>query len=63
MVEINYKIVMTAIIGLTIIAVAQMIYDGDNSTLGMMAVGAICLMAGVMLPTPKVDNKTGVLRW
>ena len=62
-VEINYKIVICGIICLTIIYIALLLTHNIDGTIGAMIVGVIGLAIGVVIPSPKVDNKTGVMRW
>lgn len=63
MVEIDFKIVITGLICLAIIYVTLIIKGHDDSTIGMMIVGIIALAIGVIIPSPKIDNNRGVLRW
>ena len=63
MVEIDYKIVITGMICLTIIYIALLITNHVDGTIAAMIVGIIGLAIGVVIPSPKIDNKTGVLRW
>ena len=63
MVAIDHKIVITGIICLTIIYVGLLYCQSNDSTLQMMIIGAIALTIGVIIPSPKIDNKLGVLRW
>lgn len=63
MAEIKASIVITGIICLTIIYTALLLCKQVDGTIGAMIVGAIALAIGVVIPSPKVDNKTGVLRW
>lgn len=63
MVEINYKIVIVAIVCLTSIVITQILCNKENTYLISAIVGAICLLAGVMLPQPKINNNNGVLMW
>lgn len=63
MVEIDHKIVITAVIALMIIEITLILANHDTEALHYAIVGIIGLMAGVVLPTPKIDNKQGVLKW
>lgn len=64
MVEIKSSIVITGIIGLSLIGVCMVIFDHIDQTVVTAIVGAIAFAIGaVAVPSPKVDNKTGVLRW
>lgn len=63
MVEISAKIVITGIVCLTIIYVSLIACDHDGEAIGALIIGAISLAIGVVIPSPKVDNKSGVLRW
>lgn len=63
MVDVDFKIVITGIISLSAIYMTMIICNHDTEIIGSMIVGAIALAIGVIIPSPKVDNKTGVLRW
>lgn len=63
MVEIDHKIIISGVIALTIIEVALLIYNKDNEILTTTIIGLIGLAVGVILPTPKINNKRGVLVW
>lgn len=63
MVEVNHKIIITGVICLTIIETALIFSDKYDSILTTMIIGTIGLAVGVILPTPKVNNKRGVLIW
>lgn len=63
MVEINYKIVITGILALAAIYMCMMICNRQNSIVEISIITAIALAIGVVIPSPKVDNKSGVLRW
>ena len=45
------EIVLAAIVGVTVIEVTA-IFHGINGTLMKLCIGAICALAGVMLPNP-----------
>ena len=63
MIKINYKILVTGMICLTIIFMTLIIYDHDNGFLQYVIIGVISLVMGVIIPTPKVDNRRGLLIW
>ena len=63
MVEINYKIVITGIICLAVIFATLIICGKDNQLIETMIVSIIALSIGVIIPSPKIDNKIGVLIW
>lgn len=63
MVEVNYRIVITGIICLTAIYISLLITEHVDGTIGAMIVGIIGLAIGVIIPSPKIDNKRGVLIW
>jgi uncharacterized membrane protein (DUF485 family) len=63
MVNIDYKIVITGIFCLTIIYCVLIFCNHDTQFLGTAIVGAIALSIGIVIPSPKVDNKRGVLIW
>ena len=62
-IEIDYKIVIVGIIGLTMIFVTLALTKQMNETLNSLIIGIIALAIGVVVPAPKIDNKQGVLRW
>ena len=63
MVEINHKIVICGIICLTVIFIGLLYSQSNDQTLQMGIIGVIALAIGVIIPSPKVDNKSGVLIW
>lgn len=64
MVEIKSSIVITGILGLTLIGMCMVIFDHIDQTIVTAIVGAIAFAIGaIAIPSPKVDNKSGVLRW
>lgn len=63
MVEVGIQIVMAAIISLTIICITAIICGHDSQAILYAIVGCIGMLGGVIIPTPKVDNKRGVLKW
>lgn len=64
MVEIKASIVMTGVIGLSLIALCMIIFDHIDNTIVTAVVATIAFAIGaVAVPSPKVDNKLGVLRW
>ena len=63
MVEVDFKIVITGIICLTIIYISLIISNHDSEALTMMIVGIIALSIGVIIPSPKIDNNRGMLKW
>lgn len=64
MVEIKSSIVITGLIGLTLIGLGMIIFDHIDQTIVTAIVGAIAFAIGaIAVPTPKIDDKTGVLRW
>lgn len=64
MVEIKSSIVITGILGLTLIGMCMVIFDHIDQSIVTGIVGAIAFTIGaIAIPSPKVDNKVGVLRW
>jgi len=63
MVEIDFKIVITGIVALAAIYITLVLCDHDTSNIGYVIIGIIAWCIGVMLPSPIINNKTGVLRW
>jgi hypothetical protein len=63
MVRIDHRILITAILCLTTIEIVLVISNHDSQTLHYAVVGTIGLMAGIVLPSPKINNKSGVLKW
>ena len=63
MTEIRASIVITGLVCLTIIYISLLFCKSNTDTLSIMIVGAIAMAIGVVIPSPKVDNKMGVLRW
>ena len=61
--EIDHKIIITGIVCLTTIYTALILFNHDTDTLGTMIIGCIALAIGVVIPSPKMDNKRGVLKW
>lgn len=62
MVEVNFKIVIVGLICLSIIQVVSMIIS-KSPEISPMILFIIGMSIGVLVPSPKIDNKTGVLRW
>jgi len=48
----NYKVVMTAIIGLVVLECFAM-YKGINGTMYAIVLATIAALAGLVIPTPK----------
>lgn len=63
MVEINYRIVICGMICLTIIYIGLLVAGRDDTTIGFLIITALALAMGIVLPSPKIDNKSGVLKW
>lgn len=63
MVAINYKIVMTGLICLTMIYLGLLLSGHDDSTIGFAIIGTIAMAIGVIIPSPKIDNNSGELKW
>ncbi len=63
MVEIDFKIVITGIVCLTLIYGMLIYYDHDSSIIATMIVTVIALAIGIIIPSPQINNKTGVLKW
>lgn len=63
MVDINYKIIITAIVSLTIIELVLILCNHDTEAFNYAMIATIGLMAGVVIPMPKINNKRGVLIW
>lgn len=63
MVEINYKIVICGLVCLTTIYIGLIINGNTSETIGYLIITIIAMAIGVIIPAPKIDNKTGVLKW
>jgi hypothetical protein len=63
MVEIDHKIIITGILSLTLIEMILIIFNHDSILLTSSILGAIGLAIGIVIPVPKIDNKSGVLKW
>ena len=63
MVEINHKIIITGILAFTLIEIILIIFDHDSILLTSSILGAIGLAIGIVIPVPKINNSTGVLKW
>lgn len=63
MIKIDHKIIIVGIASLTAIETIQIIYDHDTTAITSLIVGIIALSIGIIIPSPKIDNKLGVLRW
>jgi hypothetical protein len=61
--RVDYRIVITGIICLTAIYICLLLTKNVDGTIGALVVGIIALATGVVLPSPTVDNKRGVLTW
>jgi hypothetical protein len=61
--EVDYKIVITGILCLTAIYITLAILGRDDSTISSLIIGIIALAIGVIIPSPLIDNKRGVLKW
>lgn len=63
MVEVDAKLAIVAVIALAVIYIFLIIYDHDSEVISTMIVGLIGMVVGVLVPSPIVDNRRGVLRW
>ena len=63
MVKIKANIIITGIICLTAIYLTLTILDHDTTIAGNIIIFVIALSIGVVIPTPKADNKRGILKW
>lgn len=63
MVEINYKVVIAGITGLTLIYVALLVFGREDTMIEFAIISVIAMSIGVVLPTPKIENKRGMLIW
>lgn len=63
MAEIDHRIVLCGVICLTIIYMTLILSNHDNATISALIVGIIALSIGVIIPSPVINNKTGVLKW
>jgi hypothetical protein len=62
--KINYRVMIAGIICLTAIYISLLIFDNkDNEIIQMMIIAIIALCVGVIVPSPRVDNRRGVLIW
>jgi hypothetical protein len=62
-VEIDKQIVLYGMASLVAIETMLLICDRDTSSMTSIIVGAICLASGIMIKSPIIDNKSGVLKW
>ena len=63
MLEIDHKIIISGIAALVAIETMLIICNHDSTTTTSLIVGIIALSIGVVIPSPKMDNKRGVLKW
>jgi hypothetical protein len=63
MVELNYKIFIVGIIALAVMYMVALFCKVDGQAVLSLLSGLIGIIAGVMIPAPKTDNKKGVLKW
>ena len=63
MAEVKASIVITGIGCLTIIYITMILSHEINDIIGTAIISAIALSIGVLIPTPKIDNNRGVLKW
>ena len=63
MVEIDHKIIITGILSLAARYMCMMICNRENSLIEISIITAIALAIGVVIPSPKIDNSKGVLKW
>lgn len=63
MVEVNHKVFMVGIISLALMYMVALFCKVDGQAVLTILSGLIGILAGLMLPAPKVDNKSGVLKW
>lgn len=62
--KINHKIIVAGIICLTMLNMFLIVYDHDSQAITMTTVGIIGVAIGVVVvPSPKIDNKRGYLKW
>ena len=62
MVEVNYKVFMVGMICLAIMYMVALFCDVDGEAVLSLLSGLLGLMAGVMIPAPRV-NKEGMMKW
>lgn len=60
---VNYKIIIAGLCALTLIEWMLLFFDADSQNTTYTIVGAICLAIGIIIPTPKIDEKKGELKW
>lgn len=63
MAEIKASIVIAGVVGLSMIGMCMVIFDHIDDTIVTAIVAAIALAIGVVIPSPKADNRSGVLKW
>ena len=63
MAEVKASIVITGIGCLTIIYITMILSHEVNDIIGTAIISAIALSIGVLIPTTKIDNTRGVLKW
>lgn len=62
MVELNYKVFMVGMICLAVMYMVALFCDVDGQAVLSILSGLLGMMAGIMLPPPKIDSK-GVMKW
>lgn len=63
MVKIDHRIMAVGLICLTAIYMTLVICKQDTQAIGVLIVGTIGAAIGVFIPSPKIDNKRGVIQW
>lgn len=63
MAEIDFKIVITGLVCLTLTNITLIALGKDTETITTLIVGIVALAIGVVIPSPKIDNNKGVIKW
>ena len=63
MVSVDKQIVLTALSCLTVIYLALIFSGNNDEVIGAGIVAIIAAAGGVVIPRPKINNRTGVLKW
>ena len=61
--NVDIRLMVCGLICLTSIEIALILCSGATEVVTAGIVGIIAMAIGVVIPTPKIDNKRGVLKW
>lgn len=62
MVEINYKIIIVGLIAITMLEAISMVIN-KNSSINPIVLFIIAMSIGIIIPSPQIDSKRGMLKW